>query len=65
VETWRTRKAAGRPGPGAETASDTPHAYGCECSRCRGMAAAIAAKDSSGEYFFTDEELLEIARANP
>ena len=39
-----------------------PHAYGCRCSQCVGMAAAIGAQNPDGSYFFTDEELFELSK---
>lgn len=37
-----------------------PHDYGCACQECKDGFAAIAAKNSDGEYFFTDGELYEL-----
>jgi hypothetical protein len=37
-----------------------PHAYGCPCSECRALVAAISAKNKDGSYFFSDDELEEL-----
>ena len=39
------------------------HESGCNCERCRGLIAAILAVDSEGEYFFSDDELQQLAEA--
>ena len=37
------------------------HPYSCRCERCRTLAAAIGAQNPDGSYFFTDEELFQLA----
>jgi len=37
------------------------HEWGCKCERCRNLIAAMLAQTSDGEYFFTDEEIQELA----
>lgn len=37
------------------------HPYDCDCERCRGLHAAIAAQNPDGSYFFRDEELERLA----
>ena len=37
-----------------------PHVYGCSCSECRALLAAISARNKDGSYFFSDEELEEL-----
>ena len=38
-----------------------PHVYGCKCEQCAGMVAAILACNSDGSYFFSDQELAQMA----
>lgn len=37
------------------------HESGCNCERCRCLIAAMLAQTPDGEYFFTDEEIQELA----
>jgi hypothetical protein len=41
------------------------HEWGCKCERCRCLIAAMLAQDSSGEYFFADDEIQELAEREP
>jgi hypothetical protein len=36
------------------------HEYGCHCERCKAIISSIVARDRSGEYFFSDDELEQI-----
>ena len=37
------------------------HESGCTCERCRALIAAMLAIDSQGEYFFSDDEIQQLA----
>lgn len=38
-----------------------PHDYMCPCIECRAMTAAIVARNPDGSYFYTEEELEQLA----
>lgn len=38
-----------------------PHDYMCPCEQCKGMAAAIMAQNPDGSYFYSEEELKQMA----
>ena len=39
------------------------HSDSCRCEQCHGMAQAICAQNPDGTYFFSDQELLQIAES--